>query len=540
MCASAFRLCAAILGLLLPILAVQAAEPRGRPAYIVSDLHLNVGRAGGADWHPLEDFRWGNALKGLLERISSKHPDGVDFVIAGDFLELWQHPTIRCTTAQSEECGCTIEEMKSIVTDVLRGHPGVFAALGAFLERPANRVIVTPGNHDAALMVPELWALVRDAVPQGRDRFVKIESGTWISDDGAVAVEHGHQQTFDVNYFRSWPSVTRDCQGTQRMFRPWGENFVQSLYNRVETQFPIIDNMVPDSAGVALYNKYSEAKGTKSVDVAKFVIFNILQTSLFQKLSVLSPAGDKKSLDKDDLVRCRKCFKEELVLRADPEMRDFVMRQETQSKVAGATDGSLRAALAEQVNKMDDASTRSLCERIAVREGQLKFPPTGDPECGKELSMLLTNLFDPDGTHVLRGRIESIVKLNPQVSYYIYGHSHEARDRMAVRLGDGTDMAAFNTGAFQRLIDEKRLLQLKKDKETELELLARITHKDLKACYSLVAVTYPSKLPRAELRQWYMNEEDTAGKFLRSCSARCSAPPASCKALVPEGSDEIE
>src|SRR5512139_1302145 len=86
------------------------AEQKMRPIYVISDLHMGVGRANGRDWHPLEDFRWPRAFDGFLRQIRKDHPGGVDLVIAGDFLELWQHPTVSCEKWPDPECGCSIEE----------------------------------------------------------------------------------------------------------------------------------------------------------------------------------------------------------------------------------------------------------------------------------------------------------------------------------------------------------------------------------------------------------------------------------------------
>lgn len=545
MCDGKFwRICAVALVSVASLWAWQAtaalSTPR-RAVYVVSDLHLNVGRAPPA-WHALEDFRWPNAFRGLLKRISETHPQGADVVVAGDFLELWQHPTVTCTLPATPDCGCTIDDMKRIISDVVRGHAETFEHIAEFLDSPGNRFIVTPGNHDAALMIPEMWKVVTDAVPRGRERFVIAPSGTWMSDDFQVAVEHGHQQTFDVNYFPDWNRriVTKSCDGTERIFRPWGENFVQSLYNQVEEQFPIIDNLVPDSAGVALYSKYREQQGRKAEDIARFVIFNILQTSPFQKGSLLSLTGEKKSLTDPEVAQCRACLKSELVFRAEPGVRDIVQADEERAQREKAKSG-LRAALDQQVAGLDMNTARMLCERVAMREnGTLKL--SGDaPECrGGELSMMITKFFDPNGTALLRERVTKLAEEAPNLSVYVFGHTHEARERMAVRLPDGTDVAAFNTGAFQRLIDETRLFQLKTEKETVLDMLARVNHDDLKSCYAVLTITYPNKFARAELRQWFMAEGEANGKFLHACSDRCSAPPANCKEPVPASRDEIK
>src|SRR5262249_1628862 len=99
------------------------------PMYVISDLHFGVGRAGGESFHPMEDFRWPHAFDGFLRKVSADHPDGAKIVIAGDFLELWQHPTVACAKLKYTECGCTIAEMRDILRDVLDAHPGEFTSI---------------------------------------------------------------------------------------------------------------------------------------------------------------------------------------------------------------------------------------------------------------------------------------------------------------------------------------------------------------------------------------------------------------------------
>ena len=65
--------------------------------------------------------------------------------------------------------------------------------------------------------------------------------------------------------------------------------------------------------------------------------------------------------------------------------------------------------------------------------------------------------------------------------------------------------------------------------ESDPAFLARLTHDDLAACYSVVEVKYPDRYPQATLLQWSMDESGRPGQFLDACSAVCTAPPANCK-----------
>lgn len=56
--------------------------------------------------------------------------------------------------------------------------------------------------------------------------------------DGQVVIEHGHQIGADVNSFSGWPRVTKEKGGTQFLQSPWGERFVQELFNAEEKKYP--------------------------------------------------------------------------------------------------------------------------------------------------------------------------------------------------------------------------------------------------------------------------------------------------------------
>ena len=284
-----FRLSLYFLAISIAAISSGSASAQTRPIYVISDLHMGSGQTDDCYWNHLEDFRWPRAFDGFLRQISKDHPEGVDLVIAGDMFELWQHPTVSCAKLQNTECGCSIEEMKQIVRDVLKGHQSEFDALGRFLTSGENRLFVIPGNHDAAFMEDDIWTLVAQAVPEGREKVERVKSGTWFSADNRIVVEHGHQHNdLDVNNYPGWPqSVTKNCADGKRFFRPWGENFVQTLYNEKEEKLPLIDNLIPESLGIAIYSQYSSEKNTVIKDLARFAIYNLLQTSPYQKITLL-------------------------------------------------------------------------------------------------------------------------------------------------------------------------------------------------------------------------------------------------------------
>ena len=208
-----------------------------RTTVVISDLHLGLGQRPDKIWDPMEDFRWVGALRGFLSYLNTEIKEPVDLVIAGDFLELWQPPKSFKCKGNDADYGCTIAEMKKIVQYILAAHRHELMALADFTrgDSNTNRVYIIPGNHDSSLVIPEIWQLVADIIAEPVGRVSLVENGVWASVDGEVLVEHGHQIGSDVNGYKKWPRVTAQHNSEEYIIRPWGELFVQKLFNAEES-----------------------------------------------------------------------------------------------------------------------------------------------------------------------------------------------------------------------------------------------------------------------------------------------------------------
>lgn len=544
--------------------AAQAQGLAPRLVHVISDLHFGIGAPkttfktpvglpcvatpiaisdmANPDWLRTEDFRWPVALCGFLQNVGGE-PQGAIIVIAGDFLELWQHPQKQCIQDAQPNCGCTVQEMKEeLLPRVLDAHKRELDMFAAFLARnPRNQLVVVPGNHDAALMHDEVWSVLAERIPAGPNQLVRVETGTWISDDRQIVVEHGHQQTLpDVNAFPRWSErkVTQQCaDGKERFYAPWGEHFVAKLYTPVEFEhFPLIDNLVPDSLGVATYYAWAKQQKVAVQNIARFVYFNVFETSWRQKVEVLEVGPGGAMIDAD-VKACVACIgQDELVLRdarRTPQTAAFLQSQ-------AVPEGELRAAMAEERRRMLGSadlpfeSQRALCQREALANvGQAggKWKPTkaDGSLCPETLSTIKAKLEDPTGSQMLAQRVNELVKLTADnVGVYVFGHTHEAKRRMQVDLPTRS-IAAFNTGAFHRQVDQAHFDRMKAAGETDVDLLKRLKHEDLKACYSVVTITPGLVGPSAKLRQWSQREDEAAGRFIEdACSDECSSKPANC------------
>lgn len=70
---------------------VQPAGPR--QVVILSDLHLGLGQTSPGRWDPYEDFRFADALQGVLAQLDAVGQGRTDLILAGDLLELWRGRT---------------------------------------------------------------------------------------------------------------------------------------------------------------------------------------------------------------------------------------------------------------------------------------------------------------------------------------------------------------------------------------------------------------------------------------------------------------
>jgi len=478
---------------------------------VISDHHIGNGRDTNGKWYPTEDFRWDSALRTFLDRITYCSNGRADLVIAGDLLELWQ-PLKHC----ENEKGCTVDEMLKITTDVFKGHPDTWKILKKFADEADNRIHVIPGNHDAALLIPEIWRVFHDEVgaSPGRVLLVKENGGVWISKDGLVLVEHGHQIGSDVNKYDSWPNILHKFNGKQLLVQTWGENFIQNLFNKKEKEYSILDNLSPETAGIRYLMADLGMWGTIE-DMANFLAFNLFETTFQQKGSLLGEPVPDDEAKKWDLEIGRKMghllFAN--ALAADDPFRETLLGE---SKAAEA----LRINLDERArdpNKTSDAEINLLCSKIAIRE-------VTEQRCEpRTLGAMYQKLVVPH-KQVMLNHLNSRIRQPGlgNVKVFIYGHTHLLEDAWPLRLNAFKKITVLNSGAFQRVINEEGFLARVNSKPglTPAEALKIFKPEDLAPCYTAVLVPYQQTRPIPQTVQWYA-DEGTEGQFVTTDDSRC-------------------
>jgi hypothetical protein len=362
----------------------------------------------------------------------------------------------------------------------------------------------------------------------GPGRVEVVASGVWASPDCALVSEHGHQMPNEqINGWKGWPTVTETFRGKEYFIRPWGEYFVHELYDKVEKDNSLIDNLIPQSNGV---RHYMAKQGTlaSAKDVARFLTFNIGEASINQILDLkVNPNGPPEW----DVARARelgwRLFANAADTGADNPDRDFLAKI---SNTADSTWDPIRSeltSLAHDPEKVSDEDVKSLCDKAAA-----KTPPVPCPAVSDELVIGGVAGAIPGAQYrAIVSHLTRRAAADPFMRVFVYGHTHEMRCPVPVTPEGGVPVSVANTGAFQRLIDDAKYVQAAKAQGlTPEDGLSKLKLESAAPpCYSAVLVTYVNGQPVAKVQNWYMNEADAAGKLVEPNDCLCAKLDPKCE-----------
>ena len=475
---------------------------------VISDHHAGIGRKPNGEWYETEDFRWESELEAFLNALATRGNKRVDLVIAGDLLELWQPPKDVQCDGVSADLGCTIEQMRTITERVLAAHPHLIRALRDFAERGENRLHIIPGNHDSALLLATVWQPLAQALSAERGRVNLVTNGVWTSHDGSVVVEHGHQIGADVNRYETWPDITRATDTGTYLVRPWGERFVQKLFNDQEKTYLIIDNLSPEAAG-ARYRMADRGLWKSAADLARFLVFNLTETSIAQQATFVGgePVAGKAPDEARGRALGHRLFVAALVPN-DPFTRELLAVTPESAALRAELD-----SLARDKGRLSSAEVLLLCDHAA----QMKKPVCVETDAGYLAQKLLV-----PRERVLRQHLAQRLEQYPRMRVFIYGHTHELEKRWPVKVNSLISVDVLNSGAFQRVVDEKGYLdRARKKKVTPAQGLSKLDLDDLPPCYTAVLMPEAPNRARPETLRWYM-PPGTAGEFVSAGDPRCN------------------
>ncbi len=517
-------------------------EPAGqRQIIVISDLHMWRGliadgvadctRHDAAAWERMEDFRWCDEFRQFLRKIDKDGRDAglpTDLIVAGDFLELWQSPDIPCGVAGRRNLGCSEDQALARLEGITAGHAGALAALGWFASQgedpDGNRLIIVPGNHDAALVFDRVRSRLLTAVPAPTGRVRIAVEGYWLSGDGKIFIEHGHQMKADPSMY---PDINRpayclsaregpiDCNSadeTAYLQRMGGENFVQSFYNAYEQEFPIIDNLASETLGV---RKAVEAWKPDDVvgAVADGLVFLLTEQTVDQAVGFLGDEEDQEGREPQwdyEAVRNKEPAFFLATLPTDSGLRRFAEKafesEERRRQLRDMTTYDIdtlctvRQALIEKARK----ETENLDERDH-RLRQLKPCPqlSRDGKLGGLFIRAITTDSQILSDHVKARQQALPSERGKNFQYFIFGHTHRAFRKCAI--GSGPERTLFvNSGAWQRVASEDQLANSESFDFSDKDALATLSPEDLPACYTHVRVRPATRNAEldVELRFW--------------------------------------
>ena len=498
--------------------------------FFISDLHLGVGRTATGAWSPLEDFRWHAAFASFLDHLSRTTKDDAKLVILGDMLELWQSSRMQCSRLAGVmsctvlDCvgsgtGCSEEEARERARNVVKQHAATLRALGAFAARGTNRVVIVPGNHDAALLFPSVAALLTKAIGAPPQRVQVATSGRWLSADKAVLAEHGHQ--FDkVNAFAGWPTpftVMRDGLGLNR---PGGELLVQTFYNRYEQEFQTIDNFSTETEGLGYAIRELGARGVV-VGVHEFAYFLLVRSTVKQLFDWLGPQPTAEGEAEWDLPLIRKDYDAALLIESLP--RDAPERQVL---AAAYPRGELAGLIAE----LSDEELVTLCDRIEVVAGTAgragaapaqRCPKQGgrDANLGYFAGKLLKRDDDDLASYLSQAR-EQILGGGVPFSLFVFGHTHAAAQPRPLKVAPEWGVSVVNTGAFQRIATQEFIASLPAAEVEDPAFLSKLKLERLPDCYSFVMLKGTGPATAAALRFWTRPASAKTWRESESCAGK--------------------
>jgi UDP-2,3-diacylglucosamine pyrophosphatase LpxH len=517
------------------------AEASRRQVVVIADLHMGEGRDEAGFWYPQEDFRWAEEFRLFLRALDIEGNGSTDLILNGDTFELWQSTASDCVY-EERVFGCTETEALARIERVLAAHSAEVNALANFARTGSNRVVLVPGDHDAALLFPAVQTRVEQALGSPASRVSVATAGHWVSSDGQVFVEHGHQIRWRANRFADWPTPFIEQDGRRHLEHPWGAQTVEVFLSDYEARYPVVDNFADEGAGVThgLGAAGLIELGPRAVQFLRYVLFRLP----WQQFRVDLDAGDVQP-PSWDLISVRE-EGSSFFLGALPDDDRF------KPVARSIVENGLASAL---MDELTDAELTALCDyRAAVRSARRRFErpltqidPQGPPvaECPRAPNSRggQYDYFWRSRDLMFGGRLRAIeadaLLGQRPVAIYVHSHTHLVDWRQRVleltRLGRPVIVDGFspvrnalspvvvNGGAWQRTITPVQFARLQEASSlSDAGLLEELRPEDLPACYSFVHVAPYDEIPSAPTIRYWRQDEATGDWGMAS---RCGLQP---------------
>jgi len=464
-----------------PSTAQTAAQ---RAIVVVSDLHMGAGRDAAGQWRRDEHFRWSPEFAEFLRMVDSLHRGAVDLVLNGDTFEL----------PSAEGSALTALDR------VLAAHTAEVDALSAFARAGSNRIVLLPGDADAALRVTKVADRAVRAMGGSNDRVLVGTGGYWLSADGKVHAEHGH----DIR--------AGEKESPAR----------QELRQRLEANYPTVHHVAVRDSGAkyAIAADNTLASGEAAASLVRDALFNVS----WQQFRMELDDGEVQP-PRWDLGQARSQGAQLLVasFADDDPLKALATRLAGEGRLGPIAEG------------LTDQELTALCDyRAAVRRARRRFEPLvtqfaprgpAVSECprtpetrGAIFEYFWRSRDELYGAYVERARRRSSAANAPVV--FAIGHSHlpDRAQSYANMISGGLlkiPMEGFspvrgaltpvviNGGAWNRTITPVQLERLKAERGVSWhEFLQALQPEALPPCYSFVLIPPYDQEPAPAVRYW--------------------------------------
>lgn len=171
----------------------------------ISDIHLSEAEPGTGLWmrYRQKEYTPGAEIAAMLDELLDRvRGDELTLVLNGDVFD-FDAPRVRGGRSEHHDQPRDAEHAAPAAAAILRDHPEFTRGLGRVVAE-GHRLVLVSGNHDAQLTLPEVRAVVRDAVVKAAKdvgcpdpeaaiaQRIKLYAWFYRAEEGVV-FEHGHQ-----------------------------------------------------------------------------------------------------------------------------------------------------------------------------------------------------------------------------------------------------------------------------------------------------------------------------------------------------------
>ena len=254
--------------------------------FVVSDLHFG-GEAGFQIFASTAEFV---ALVEHVANLASERKAAL--VINGDFIDfLAEQPHEHFSPDNA------VAKLDRVCADAT--FAPIFAALRALLKTPNRVLLINLGNHDLELALPwvqqHLFERLSGVDDAARGRIYCVMDGTGLRCRVANAdalILHGNEfDEWNATDYHQFRTLTRDLQFGKNV-DAWlpsaGARMVIEVMNKIKKQYPFVDLLKPEIAGVAKVLGFVDASFSKELTAIAAFQARALKDAIRMKMDLLN------------------------------------------------------------------------------------------------------------------------------------------------------------------------------------------------------------------------------------------------------------